>query len=258
MPGRSHCGWRSSSVPRCESCPATCGATITAALVQAAVSLGELDLVVNNASELGPSPLPALRELDPEVLVDLHRINVVAPLALIQLALPLLERRSGAVVNVTSDAAVEAYEGWGAYGSSKAALEQLSHVLAAEHPALRGLVARPRRHADRDASGGVPRRGHLGPAPARIGRPRGARPRDKPTTKRPATRWGPVSDGGVVITDRLSFELPPSLEAPEPPEGRGLTRTRCACWWPTVRARISCTAPSCSSHRFSSPETWWW
>ncbi len=107
------------------------------ALVQAAVSLGELDLVVNNASELGPSPLPALRELDPEVLVDLHRINVVAPLALIQLALPLLERRSGAVVNVTSDAAVEAYEGWGAYGSSKAALEQLSHVLAAEHPALR-------------------------------------------------------------------------------------------------------------------------
>ena len=80
--------------------------------MQAAVSLGELELLVNNASELGPSPLPAFREVDPEVLVDLHRINVVAPLALIQLALPLLEGRSGAVVNVTSDAAVEAYEGW--------------------------------------------------------------------------------------------------------------------------------------------------
>ena len=106
-------------------------------LVRRAAQLGGLDLLVNNASDLGPTPLPALRDVDPEALVELYRVNVVAPLALVQLALPLLERSGGVVVNVTSDAAVEAYEGWGAYGSSKSALEQMSHVLVVEEPALR-------------------------------------------------------------------------------------------------------------------------
>ena len=105
-------------------------------LVKRAAHLGGLDLLVNNASDLGPTPLPRLRDVDPEALVELHRVNVVAPLALVQLALPLLERSAGAVVNVTSDAAVEAYEGWGAYGSSKSALEQVSRVLALEEPAI--------------------------------------------------------------------------------------------------------------------------
>ena len=107
------------------------------ALVQASDTLGGLDLLVNNAGILGPSPLPSLARL---ALVDYRRVlevGVVAPLALSQLALPRLRARHGAVVNVTSDAAVEAYEGWGGYGSAKAALEQLSHVLAAEERDVR-------------------------------------------------------------------------------------------------------------------------
>ena len=107
------------------------------ALVAAAEELGGIDLLVNNASVLGPSPQPALRDYPLETLEDVFRINVIAPLALIQIAAPSLARTSGRVVNITSDAAVEGYEGWGGYGSSKAALEQVSRVLAAEHPELR-------------------------------------------------------------------------------------------------------------------------
>jgi NAD(P)-dependent dehydrogenase (short-subunit alcohol dehydrogenase family) len=108
-----------------------------AALVAAAADTGRLDLLVNNASVLGPSPLPPLRDLTVDDLAEIHRVNVAAPLALVQEALPQLRASGGAVVNVTSDAAVEAYEGWGGYGSSKAALEQLSNVLAAEEPEVR-------------------------------------------------------------------------------------------------------------------------
>ena len=107
-------------------------------LIEEARSLGRLDLVVNNASLLGPSPQPALEGYPLEVLEDVYRANVLAPLRLVQLALPLLrDAGDGRIVNVTSDAAVEAYEGWGGYGSSKAALEQLSNVMAAELPQLR-------------------------------------------------------------------------------------------------------------------------
>jgi NAD(P)-dependent dehydrogenase (short-subunit alcohol dehydrogenase family) len=109
-----------------------------AELVRAAGDLGGLDLVVNNASVLGPSPQPALADYPLGVLEDVYRVNVLAPLGLTQLALPLLAASpAGTVVDITSDAAVEGYEGWGGYGSSKAALEQLSNVLAAEHPELR-------------------------------------------------------------------------------------------------------------------------
>jgi NAD(P)-dependent dehydrogenase (short-subunit alcohol dehydrogenase family) len=107
------------------------------ALIAAAWELGGLDLLVNNASALGPSPLPPLAELDLAAFESILATNVVAPLALIQEALPLIEARDGRIVNVTSDAAVESYEGWGGYGASKAALEQLSNILAAEHPGLR-------------------------------------------------------------------------------------------------------------------------
>ena len=98
---------------------------------------GRLDLLVNNASTLGASPLPRLRDLGAEILEQVYRVNVVAPLALIQEALGLLTRSDGTILNLTSDAAVEAYAGWGGYGSSKAALEQLSNVLAVEEPQLR-------------------------------------------------------------------------------------------------------------------------
>ena len=104
------------------------------ALVEAAE--GRVDLLVNNASALGPSPLPRLADYPLAALERLYRVNVLAPLALAQLALPLMPP-GGRILNITSDAAVEAYEGWGGYGSSKAALEQVTSVLAAENPTLR-------------------------------------------------------------------------------------------------------------------------
>ena len=104
------------------------------ALVDAAGD--EIDLVVNNASLLGPSPQPALADYPLEELRRVYEANVLAPLALLQLALPRL-REGAAVLDITSDAGVEAYEGWGGYGSSKAALEQMTAVLAEEHPGLR-------------------------------------------------------------------------------------------------------------------------
>jgi NAD(P)-dependent dehydrogenase (short-subunit alcohol dehydrogenase family) len=100
-------------------------------------SLGGLDLLVNNASFLGPSPQPRLDAYPLEVFRRVYEVNAVAPLALIQELLPLLRRSHGVVINVTSDAAVEGYQGWGGYGSSKAALEQITRVLAAEEPELR-------------------------------------------------------------------------------------------------------------------------
>ena len=107
-----------------------------AALTDAIRDLGQLDAVINNASTLGPSPLPALLDFPLSELEDIYRTNVVAPLALLQ-GLRSEMRPGTRVVNITSDAAVEPYEGWGGYGASKAALEQVSAVLAAENPELR-------------------------------------------------------------------------------------------------------------------------
>src|SRR3954447_8260935 len=110
------------------------------ALVEA---VGEpIDLLVNNASLLGPSPQPALADYPLDVLEAVYRVNVLAPLALAQLVLPRLAP-GGRIVNVTSDAAVEPYEGWGGYGSSKAALEQLTAILAAEQPDRRVYAVDP-------------------------------------------------------------------------------------------------------------------
>ncbi len=114
-----------------------------AALVAAAEALGDFELLVNNASTLGPSPLPSLADYPLAALTHVYDVNVVAPLRLIQLALPALRRAHGTIVNVTSDAAIEAYEGWGGYGSAKAALEQLSNVLATEEPGVRVLWVDP-------------------------------------------------------------------------------------------------------------------
>ena len=110
------------------------------ALVEAAGD--RIDLVVNNASLLGPSPQPRLADYPLDELARVYEVNVLAPLALVQLALPRLAPNA-AVVHITSDAAVEPYEGWGGYGSSKAALEQLTAILAAEHPELRVYTVDP-------------------------------------------------------------------------------------------------------------------
>jgi NAD(P)-dependent dehydrogenase (short-subunit alcohol dehydrogenase family) len=110
------------------------------ALVEAA---GEkIDLLVNNASALGPSPQPPLSRYPLAELERVYRVNVLAPLALTQLVAPRMPD-GGCVINVTSDAAVEPYEGWGGYGSSKAALDQLTAILAAEQPALRIYAVDP-------------------------------------------------------------------------------------------------------------------
>ena len=103
------------------------------ALAEAAATLGGLDAVVNNAGSLGPSPQPALLDYPLDVLEAVYRANVIAPLGVLQAVRGQL-KPGAKILNVTSDAGVEAYEGWGGYGSSKAALEQLSAVLAAENP----------------------------------------------------------------------------------------------------------------------------
>jgi NAD(P)-dependent dehydrogenase (short-subunit alcohol dehydrogenase family) len=108
-----------------------------AALRGAADDLGGPDLLVSNAGTLGASPLPAIADYPIGELRDAFEVNVLAPLALTQLLLPALRRRGGAVLSVTSDAAVEAYAGWGGYGAAKAALEQASNVLAAEENVVR-------------------------------------------------------------------------------------------------------------------------
>jgi NAD(P)-dependent dehydrogenase (short-subunit alcohol dehydrogenase family) len=107
-----------------------------AELLATAAPLGSLDLLVHNAGTLGPSPLPPVAGLPLDALRDLYEVNVLAPLALTQAALPALRAARGALVAITSDAAVEPYEGWGGYGSAKAALERLAAGLAAEEPRL--------------------------------------------------------------------------------------------------------------------------
>ena len=98
--------------------------------------LGRLDLLVNNASDLGPSPLPVLVDYPLDALRQVYETDVLAPLALTQAVIGRLRATRGAVVNISSDAAAEAYPGWGGYGSAKAALDQVSAVLAVEEPEL--------------------------------------------------------------------------------------------------------------------------
>jgi len=114
-----------------------------ARLAEAVGRAGRLDVLVNNASRLGPSPQPALRDYPLDELGRVYDTNVVAPLALIQLLGAPLAAAAGAIVNVSSDAATEAYPGWGGYGSAKAALDQLTAVLAAEQPSLRWYAFDP-------------------------------------------------------------------------------------------------------------------
>jgi NAD(P)-dependent dehydrogenase (short-subunit alcohol dehydrogenase family) len=112
------------------------------ALAEAAAAAGGLDVAVHNASLLGPSPQPALAAYPLEKLREVYSVNVFAPLRLTQVLLPYL-RPGARLVFVTSDASVEAYEGWGGYGSSKAALDQIAAVLGAEQPSLRVYAVDP-------------------------------------------------------------------------------------------------------------------
>jgi NAD(P)-dependent dehydrogenase (short-subunit alcohol dehydrogenase family) len=106
------------------------------ALAMAAATRGGLDLVVNNASLLGPSPQPDLFDYPLETLEEVYRANVIAPLGVLQAVQPQLNH-GARIINVTSDAGIEAYPGWGGYGSSKAALEHLSAILAIENPSIK-------------------------------------------------------------------------------------------------------------------------
>jgi NAD(P)-dependent dehydrogenase (short-subunit alcohol dehydrogenase family) len=112
-------------------------------LADVAAELGGARALVNNASTLGASPLPPLAELDPATYRRILEVNLVAPVALTAVLLPQLRKNGGVVVNLSSDAAVEAYGTWGGYGSSKAALDHATRVLAAEEPGLRAYAVDP-------------------------------------------------------------------------------------------------------------------
>lgn len=114
-----------------------------ARLAAEAAALGGAALLVNNASDLGPSPLPHLVDHPIDALRDVFEVDVLAPLAMVQELRAQLVQHEGTVLNISSDAAVEAYEGWGGYGAAKAALDQLTAVLAAEEPGLRVLAVDP-------------------------------------------------------------------------------------------------------------------
>jgi NAD(P)-dependent dehydrogenase (short-subunit alcohol dehydrogenase family) len=114
-----------------------------AALADRAAELGGASLLVNNASTLGASPQPTVADLAPEILEDVFRTNLHAPVELVRALLPQLRGTGGTVLNISSDASVEGYPGWGAYGASKAALDQVSRVLAAEEPRLRVYAVDP-------------------------------------------------------------------------------------------------------------------
>jgi NAD(P)-dependent dehydrogenase (short-subunit alcohol dehydrogenase family) len=112
-------------------------------LAEAAAGLGGASLLVNNASSLGGSPMPGLAEFTPEALAQTFAVNVLAPLALTQVLLPQLREHGGEVVNISSDAAVEPYEGWGGYGASKAALDHASAIFGLEEPQVRVWAVDP-------------------------------------------------------------------------------------------------------------------
>ena len=185
---------------------------------------------MNNAGTLGASPLPALADYPPDELRAAFEANVIAPIALTQLVLPLLRASGGAVLNITSDAAVEAYTGWGGYGAAKAALEQASNVLAAEEPTLRVWWADPgdlRTDMHQLAFPGEdisdrPEPSSVVPAFAAAGHAAAA---ERPVPRGPphAQRAGDLMSS--TLADALAdFSLPASLEAHEPPEARGLPR----------------------------------
>ena len=145
---------------------------------------GRLDLLVHNASTLGPLPMRPLAEVDVPDLAHVWRTNIGGPLVLTSTMLPWLRESDGVLLSISSDAAVNHYEGWGLYGASKAGLDHVTLTYGAE-TGLTGVRRRPRRHAHGDAPGRVPRRGHLRPAAAGLRRPPPARAARRATGERP-------------------------------------------------------------------------
>ena len=163
---------------------------------------------------------PALADYPLDALADLFAVNVVAPIGLIQAALPHLGR-GAVVVDITSDASVEAYEGWGGYGATKAALDHVGRVLAAERPDAAGAERRPRRHAHPDAPGRLPRRGHLRPPAARGQRPGDPRPRRWRPAERPVPRQRGGGGVSTLATTPTSISITScSLPSWRPPSRR--------------------------------------
>ena len=190
-------------------------------LAEVVDGLGGLDLLVNNASLLGPSPQPRLLDYPLDVLTEVLAVNVVAPLALVQVLRPFF--RDGArVIDVSSDAAVEAMDGWGGYGASKAALDHLSAVLAVEDPQLRVYAVDPgdmRTAMHQAAFPGEDITDRPLPetvVPALAPLVAGALP------ERAVPRRG--FPGDVMIAPATRFVLPADREATAPPERRGLAR----------------------------------
>ena len=202
-------------------------------LVAAVVAAGRLDLLINNASDLGGSPLPRLRDLEPEAYEQLLRTNVIAPQQLIRALLPLLHPQT-VIINVSSDAGVEHYETWGGYGSSKAALDHQTLTWAEEEPDLQVVQPRPWRHAHRHAAGGVSGRGHQRSHRARDGGTdrRGADWLSPAQRSLPSCRAdrNPRRQSTLAMSTMLAarpnthFASPEDHTATEPPELRGLRR----------------------------------
>ena len=191
---------------------------------------GDLDLLVHNASLLGPSPQPPVSEYPLPELERVYAANVFGPLRLTQLLLPCMGP-GARIVSITSDAAVEAYEGWGGYGSSKAALEQWTKVLAAERPDLRVYVVDPgdmRTQMHQDAFPGEDISDRPLPetsVPGLLTVIEGDLPSGR-YEARTVGADGADHRGGVVSTlTAPAFELPDELIAESPPEARG-TRPR--------------------------------
>ena len=211
-------------------------------LTEAASELGGLDLVINNAGTLGTSPLPSLADYPLDDLRIAFEVNVVAPLGLLQDALPLLlDAPRPRVINVTSDAAVEAYEGWGGYGAGKAALEHLGAVLAAEFPGVTVWSVDPgdlRTAMHQAAFPGEdisdrPEPSTVVPAflsssttiaRAAAGAPRSSSRREQWRERADGAEPGARAPARLPELHPLSFSLPAELEAPAPPEYRGMTR----------------------------------
>ena len=195
---------------------------------------------MNNAGTLGAAPLPALADYPPDALRDAFEVNVVAPLALTQLLLPALRAGGGAVLNITSDAAVEAYAGWGGYGAAKAALEQASNVLAAEELAIRVWWADPgdlRTEMHQPAFPGE----DISDRP----RPETSCPRssaDHASGCRAAGTAPPIGPGGA--RESSTSTCPPRWRHTNRPRPAAWPATGCACW-SAARAR------AVSHHRFT-------
>ena len=239
-----------------------------AALRKAADAAGRLDLLVNNAGTLGASPLPALADYPPDELRAAFEVNVIAPIALTQLMLPLLRAGGGAVLNITSDAAVEAYAGWGGYGAAKAALEQASNVLAAEELAAPGLVGRSRRPAHRHAPAGLPRADisdrpepeSVVPAFVRLIAQRLPSGRYRAAHLMPGSgsTWSPATDDFTPTDSRWPISrCPPSSRRTTRPRRAAWPGTASGCWSAAGRPARSAIMASATCPACCSPATCW-